>query len=65
VAKIIWTHEAEQWLSEIFDYISLDNSKYAQKTVEGIYNKVQILSEFPEIGYKHERQFQENIRILL
>lgn len=65
MAKIIWSYEAEQWLREIYEYIAIDSVQYAQKTVDGIYSKAQILTDFPEIGYKYESQFAENIRILL
>jgi len=65
MAKVIWTDEAEQWLNEIYEYIALDSATYASKTINGIYNKTQILNEFPEIGYKYENRLNNNIRILL
>ncbi len=51
MAKIRWTKEAADWLQDIFDYISKDNSSAAQKVVEGIYEKAQILKDFPRIGH--------------
>ena len=49
MAKIAWTAEAEQWLQDIYDYISADNPNAALRTVEAIYERTQVLSQFPEI----------------
>lgn len=65
MAKIRWTYEAEIWLKDIYDYIALDNPQAAGQVIEGIYNKVQILKEFPEIGHPYESVKQEDVRILL
>lgn len=43
MAEIRWTDEAATWLSEIYEYISEDNPVAAQKVVEGIYEKAQVL----------------------
>ncbi len=53
MAKIRWTSEAEKWLRVIYDYIAQDNGNAAQRVITGIYKKVQILKDFPEIGYKY------------
>ena len=65
MAKIKWTSEAEKWLKDIHDYISRDNSTAAQRVITEIYKKVQILSDFPEIGYKYRSELEGDIRILL
>ncbi len=52
MAKIRWTSEAEKWLREIYDYIAQDNGNAAQRVITGIYKKVQILKDFPEIRSK-------------
>ena len=65
MAKINWTVEAERWLKDIHDYIAQDNPKAAIRVVEGIYEKAQILSQFPEIGYRYERIPGKHIRIIL
>lgn len=51
MAELTWTAEAERWLSDIYDYIALDNP--AARTVETIYLKAEILREFPESGYRY------------
>ncbi|MBL0379311.1 MAG: type II toxin-antitoxin system RelE/ParE family toxin [Desulfofustis sp. PB-SRB1] len=48
MAKIRWSHEAEQWLKEIYEYISEDNPTAAEKVVSGIYDKAQKLGDFPQ-----------------
>ena len=65
MAKINWTAEAEKWLYEIHDYIAEDNPHAAQQTVESIYDKAQILSGFPKLGYRYEQILDREIRILL
>lgn len=64
MAKITWTEEALRWLEDIFEYIAADNALAATKTVEGIYQRTQILADFPEIGYRYFAS-KRNVRILL
>lgn len=54
MARLNWTREAETWLRNIFEYIAQDNSAAAARVVEGIYERAQILSEFPQIGHRYE-----------
>ncbi|MBL1277769.1 MAG: type II toxin-antitoxin system RelE/ParE family toxin [Ectothiorhodospiraceae bacterium] len=65
MARVTWTREADRWLRDIFDYISLEDPIAANNVVEGIYQKSQILEEFPQIGYQYEHQSKRNVRILL
>jgi len=65
MAEIRWSHEAEQWLREIYEYISKDNTTAADKVVSGIYDKAQLLSDFPKLGYKYREEPEGEIRILL
>ncbi len=53
MAKLTWTDEAQRWLRDIFDYIAADNPKAAVQTIEGIYERAQILSKFPEVGHRY------------
>ena len=52
-------------LKEIYDYIAQDNPAAAEKVVSGIYQRAQILLEFPEVGYKYRSEPEGDIRILL
>jgi len=65
MATLTWTGEAEKWLKDIYNYIAQDNPLAAQKVVNEIYDKAQLLLEQPEIGYRYEHESEEEIRILL
>jgi len=65
VAKINWTIEAERWLKDIFDYIAEDNPGAATRTVKSIYQKAELLLNFPKIGYRYEQILDREVRILL
>ena len=65
MAKIVWTDESLRWLHEIYDYIALDNPAAAAKTIDGIYDKVQLLAEFPEIGFRYPLPGRDDVRVLL
>ena len=65
MAEIRWSHEAEQWLREIYEYIAQDNPTAAGKVVSGIYDKAQLLSDFPRLGYKYREESEGEVRILL
>jgi len=54
MAEINWTVEAEQWLKDIHNYIAQDKPDAAIRVVEGIYEKAQLLRQFPEIGYRYD-----------
>jgi len=65
MAEITWTAEAEKWIRDIYEYIAQDNPIAARNVVSGLYNKAQILKEFPQIGYKYRIEPEGEIRILL
>jgi plasmid stabilization system protein ParE len=65
MAEIRWTDEAVTWLQDIFDYIARDSPSAAAKVVSGIYDTVQLLKDFPELGYKYKSEKEGDIRILL
>ena len=65
MAEIRWTEEAHRWLKDIYDYIALDNDEAAQHVVNNIFEKVQMLKQFPEIGYKYREEPEGEIRIIL
>jgi plasmid stabilization system protein ParE len=53
------------WLRDIHDYIAAENPDAAQKVASEIYEKVQVLRRFPEIGHKHHTEAEGEVRILL
>lgn len=65
MAEIVWTEEASRWLSDIHDYIAGDNPTAAQRVVSGIYEKAQLLKQFPEMGHSYRQERDGEIRILL
>ena len=65
MVNITWTNEAEFWLKDIHDYIAQDNTRIAKKVVNEIYQKVQILKSFSQIGYPYENDEDKEIRVLL
>ena len=65
MARLNWTREAETWLRDIFDYIAQDNPGAATRVVEGIYERVQVLSKFPQVGFRYEGISDREVRILV
>lgn len=65
MAEIRWTEEAHRWLRDIHDYIAIDNPESADRVAKEIYEKAQLLRNFPEIGYKYRTEPAGEIRILL
>lgn len=65
MARLNWTREAERWLRDIFEYVAQDNPKAAARVVKGIYERAQVLSEFPQIGHRYEGISGREVRILL
>ena len=64
MAEITWTSEALRWLEDIFEYIAADNPSAASGTVEGIYERAQVLAQYPEIGHRYLHS-SRNVRIIL
>ncbi|MBE0619245.1 MAG: type II toxin-antitoxin system RelE/ParE family toxin [Burkholderiales bacterium] len=64
MAAIAWTEEARRWIEDIFEYIAADNPAAAAHTIQGIYERAQVLAAFPEIGHRYPAS-SRNVRILL
>lgn len=50
MVKVVWTDSAIYDLNEIGEYIAKDSERYAQITVERLFNSVDILEEHPRSG---------------
>ena len=48
--KVIWTDNALQDLNDIGEYISKDSERYAQLTVNRLFDSVDILESYPFSG---------------
>ena len=64
MAEINWTEEAQRWLTDIFEYVAAENPQAAARTVQGIYERAQDLTRFPEIGSRYTAS-SRHVRILL
>lgn len=64
MAEIAWTEEAARWLEDIFEYIAADNPQAAARTVQGIFDRAQVLVTFPELGHRYQAS-PRNVRTLL
>jgi toxin ParE1/3/4 len=49
VAQVEWTESALSDLDAIADYIALDNQPAASKFVTEVFNRVELLEDFPEM----------------
>jgi len=65
LAEVKWTDEAQTWLKDIYDYIAVEDSDAAGRTVGGIYEKTELLKHYPEIGHRYEAASLREVRILL
>ncbi|PKM01770.1 MAG: plasmid stabilization protein, partial [Gammaproteobacteria bacterium HGW-Gammaproteobacteria-7] len=65
MAEVGWTEEAHRWLRDIHDYIATDNPEAAHRVVSGIFERAQILRQFPAVGHKYRDEPSGEIRILL
>lgn len=65
MGKIRWTKKATGWVEKIYRYVAKDKPLAAQRLVQEIYHTAELLSDFPEIGYRlSDPQFQ-GLRVLL
>lgn len=65
MVTLIWTDQAIDDLDSIGEYISENSDKYAQLTVQKLYNKTKILAQFPFSGRTVPEKNIENIRELI
>lgn len=60
--KVIWTEKAEKQLDQIFEYIAIDSSLYAHRTVGQILEEAESISPHPQKGRKVPEYEREDIR---
>jgi toxin ParE1/3/4 len=65
MAKVIWTDSAIQDLDDIGNYIAKDSERYAEVTIERLFNSVDILEKFPKAGKMVPEFENESIRELI
>ena len=64
MAEVRWATEAAEWLKNIHDYIAERNPTAAASVVGGIYERIQLLRTFPEMGYILRSEREGEIRVL-
>ena len=65
MAKIRWTAEAERWLREIYNYVREDKPEAAARLIEAIFQKAQLLRDYPQVGHRYLPRADREIRVLL
>lgn len=65
MVQIRWLREAKNDLKAIYEYISHDSAKYAQRQVRRIKEKTDLLKRQPHIGKVVEEMSQPEIRELV
>ncbi len=65
MAKVVWTDSAIHDLNDIGEYISKDSIKYAEITVERLFNATDILETHPNAGKMTPEFEDESIRELI
>jgi toxin ParE1/3/4 len=65
MVKVIWTDSAIQDLNDIGNYIAKDSERYAEITIERLFNSVDILEQHPNAGKMIPEFEDEMIRELI
>lgn len=63
--SIFWTNLASEDLQEVYDYISRDSIQYADRFVDNLFVKVDVLKKFPRLGRIVPEFSSENLRELI
>jgi plasmid stabilization system protein ParE len=64
-SEIVWTDEARSWLRLIREHIAKDSPAAADRTIDGIWQKTQILTRHPEAGFQYLLPGRDDVRVLL
>lgn len=65
MAEIRWSQEAVTWLEDIHSYIAQDDPAAARRVIKGIYDKAQVLRDFPRLGHHYRTEPEGEVRVLL
>tara|TARA_R100001143_G_scaffold44720_1_gene40090 strand:- start:5654 stop:5944 length:291 start_codon:yes stop_codon:yes gene_type:complete len=60
--KVFWTEQAEKQLDQIFEYIAIDSSLYAHRTVVQIIEEAESILHHPQKGRKVPEYERGDIR---
>mgnify|MGYP003626679741 CR=1 FL=1 len=65
MVKVVWTDSAIEDLNDIGDYIAKDSERYAEITVQRLFNSVDILENYPKSGKMVPEFENDSIRELV
>jgi toxin ParE1/3/4 len=65
MAKIIWSTLALEDLRAVYDYVSLNSPSFADRLVDTVIQRVEVLKKNPRIGRIVPEFSDENIRELI
>ena len=65
MAQVTWTHEAQVWLRDIYDFIAADNPAAAARVVSGIHASGRVLQQHPRLGERYPHITDREVRVLL
>lgn len=65
MVKLIWTDQAINDLGDIGDYIAENSEKFAKLTVKKLFERPDVLKNFPKAGRVVPEKNDENIRELI
>lgn len=65
MAELRWTPEALDWLEDIHRYIAQDNPQAAANVIDGILQKADVLTAFPDIGTRLRIVPEGEVRMIL
>ncbi len=63
MAKLRWTEEAAAWMEDIYRCIAADDPQAASRVVNSIYEKAQMLGEFPRMGHAYRLEPEGEIPV--
>lgn len=63
--QIVWSKLALKDLEHIYDFIALESTYYAQKTIEQFLIRVEILADYPQIGKDVNEYLKNNVKELI
>ena len=64
MGSLNWTAESQRWLKDIFEFIAVDDSAAAESVVSGIFERAQVLTDHPKIGYRYLSS-SRHVRVLM
>lgn len=65
MAELRWTDEALDWLENIHRYIAHENPRAAAKVIDGIIEKAELLTSFPDLGTRLRIVPEGEVRMIL